>query len=213
MGCNIVVNNEIEINEASNNQFFFMLRNIPTSFLISKFAEDPGFKLDGKLSSLGMSGIDYVRESNQATQNLLLYLQSFTLPNLELGTSKIETMFAALTAVTGKLQFGQTSTNILCDENWFVYRLLLYWFYAASNPEEFNKLTLMDYYKNFYIEGYLVILNNHHEKVAEFEFRDLHPQSLGQVDLNYQDSQKIILPVTWVYSTFTPTNDLIIKRV
>lgn len=213
MGCNIIVNNELDINESASNLYYFMLRNVPTSFLLSKFANDPCFKLDGKLSSLGMSGIDYIRESNQATQNLLLYLQSFTLPNLELGTTKIETMFAALTAVTGKLQFGQTSTNLLIDENWFVYRLMLYWFYAASNPEEFNKLSLQDYYKNFYIEGYLVILNTHHEKVAEFQFKDLHPQAMGQVDLNYQNSQKIVVPITWIYSTFTPTDDIIIKRV
>jgi len=85
--------------------------------------------------------------------------------------------------------------------------------WLRSNPEEFNKLSLQDYYKNFYIEGYLVILNTHHEKVAEFQFKDLHPQAMGQVDLNYQNSQKIVVPITWIYSTFTPTDDIIIKRV
>ncbi len=214
MTCQIVNNNEILLNEAHNNNFIFVLERIPSSFLMSKFGNDPFFKQNGTIESVGAGGTDATREANQDTQNFALFLKSVTLPDLNLFTSTIDTTFAALKAITGKLEFGTLNTNVLCDENWFIYRMLLYWFYAASNPEEFNKLTTMDYYKNFYISGKLLLLNNHHEKVLEFEFRDLHPQNMGQVDLNYQDSQKVVIPVTWIYSTFTPSDDYkVIKRI
>lgn len=214
MSCKIVNNNEILLNEAHTNNFIFVLERVPSSFLMSKFSNDKNFKLDGTIGSISNSGIDHVREANQDTQNFALFLQSCTLPDLNLYTSTIDTSFASLKAITGKLEFGTLNTNILGDESWFIYRMLLYWFYAASNPEEFNKLGVGDYYKNFYISGKLILLSNHHEKVMEFEFRDLHPQNMGQVDLNYQDSQKVIIPVTWIYSTITPSDDYkVIKSI
>lgn len=212
--CYIIQNNEILLNEAHTNNFIFVLQRIPTSFLMSKFSNDPKFKLDGTIESITKSGIDVIKESNQDTQNFALFLQSVTLPDINVGTAKIETMFTDLKTVTGKIEFGNLTTNIIGDEYWFIYRLLLYWFYAGNNPEEFNKLNMKDYYKNFYVSAKLILLDNHKEKVLELEFRDIHPQNLGQVNLDYKDAQKIIIPVSWIYSTITPSDDYkVIKRI
>ena len=104
--------------------------------------------------------------------------------------------------------------NIMCDENWFIYRMLLYWMYAGSNPEMFNNMTAKQYAKEFYMRGHLIILDNDHNKVIEFEFRDLHIQNMGQQQLTYQDASKIILPTTWTFSTFVPSDDItVLKKV
>ncbi|MCS7316898.1 MAG: hypothetical protein NZZ41_01060 [Candidatus Dojkabacteria bacterium] len=207
MSCYVVRNNEIFLNEAHSNNFIFVLERIPSSFLLSKFSNNKSFNLDGTIQSITKSGMEYIREANQDTQNFALFLQSVTLPDINLQTAVIETKFTDLKAVTGKIEFGTLTTNILGDENWFIYRMILYWFYCAYNPEEFNKLSLYKFYENFYISAKLLLLNNHKEKVLELEFRDLHPQNLGQVDLNYREANKIVIPVTWVYSTITPSDD------
>lgn len=213
MTCQITVNNELLINEAHNNNWIFVLERIPSSYLISKFMEDTKSPLDGTLGSVVNGGIPYTQEAQNDTANFALYLQSFTLPDLNLQTSPIDTSFATLNAITGKLEFGTLTTNIMCDENWFIYRMLVYWMYAASNPEEFNKLRGRAHYNNFYVGGHLILLDNHHEKILELEYRDLHPQNMGQQEMNYQNAEKLVLPVTWIYSTFTPSDDYVIKKV
>lgn len=218
MSCNIVTNNELLLNEAHSNNFIFILERVPSSFLLSKFRdqdfENLSARMDGSIGSIVKNGLEYVREANQDTYNFALYLQSFTLPDLNLQTSSIDTSFATLNAVNGKLEFGTLNMNIMCDENWFIYRMLLYWMYAASNPEEFAKMTGKEYANRFYMRGHLLLLDNHHDKVVEFEFRDLHIQNMGQQELNYQDAAKVVLPTTWVYSTYVPSDDYtIIKSV
>jgi hypothetical protein len=211
MKCEIIRNTELLLNEAHSNNFLFILERVPSSFLLSKFREDDFKKIgvipDGTLESIVKNGLEYIKESNQDTYNFSMFLQSFTLPDLNLDTSVISTAFADLNAITGKLKFGTLNLNLIGDENWFIYRMLLYWMYAASNPEEFNNLTGRKYAKEFYMNGHLMLLDNDHQKVVEFEFRDLHIQTIGQQELTYQDANKIILPTTWVYSTFVPSDD------
>lgn len=214
MNCNIIQNNELIINEAHTNNFVFVLERVPSSFLMSKFKDDQFRRLTAGLESIVEKGPEAVRESNQDTYNFALYLQSFTLPDLNLGVSKIDTAFATIPIIAGKLEFGTLNMNIMCDENWFIYRMLLYWMYAAANPEQFNKLTAKQYAKEFYMRGHLIVLDNDHDKVVEFEFRDLHIQNMGQQQLTYQDASKIILPTIWTYSTFVPSDDItVLKKV
>jgi len=213
MPCSIVQNSELLINESHNNNFIFILERVPSSFLISKFRDEDFAQLDGSISSVGNAGIDAIREANQDTQNLALYLSSFSLPDLNLGTSAISTAFSDINPINGKLEFGQLNMNIMNDENWFIWRMLYYWMLAGSNPEEFNKMTGVQHAENFYMRGHLILLDNHRDKTLELEFRDLHIQNMGQQELNYQEAEKIVLATSWVFSTFVPTDEYIIKKV
>jgi hypothetical protein len=214
MTCQVIQNNELIINEAHNNNFIFVLERMPSSFLMSKFKDDEFQRLTANPESIINKGADAIRESNQDTYNFALYLQSFTLPDLNLQTSNLDTSFANIPIVSGKLEFGTLNMNIMGDDGWFVYRMLLYWMYAAANPEEFNNLTARQYAKYFYMNGHLMLLDDHHEKVLEFEFRDLHIQNMSQQELSYQNADKIILSTTWTYSTFVPSDDIaVIKKV
>jgi hypothetical protein len=113
----------------------------------------------------------------------------------------------------GKLEFGDMTMNLMNDEDWFIYRMLYYWLLASQNPEEHMKYQEYDYYRNFYVGGNLIILNNHQEKVFEFEFNDLHPISIGTIPLKETQPEKIIIPVTWIYSGMVPSDRYVIKKV
>lgn len=202
-------NNELLINESHTNKYLFYLHRIPTSFLVSKFAD---FCITEDCKPEGYEE-EIFRESNNDLRNFILYVQTVDVPDLSLGVEKIGTQFVDIPHVSGKLTFGDIQTNIMNDENWFVYRMLTFWCYAAHNPEEYNKWKEKEYYNNFYTNATLIILDNHYEKVQEFEFTDVHPSSVGQVNLKQSGPEKIVLPVTWVHTGFVPSDRFVIKRV
>ncbi len=212
MACQIVQNTEILLNEAHSNNFILVLERIPTSFLISQFKDDPFKNLGPSIEQLG-TDIQKIKEANQDATNFALYLQSSNIPDISVGMSEIGTSFATAKVMSGKMEFGTLITNVMCDEDWFIYRLLLYWMYAAHNPETYGQLNQPDHYKEFYISGHLLILNNHREKVLELELIGMYPQTIGSIDLNYNSPEKIVLPVTWTFHYFRPDDKYVLRKV
>lgn len=206
-------NRELLINDAHNNKYIFVLERIPTSYLISKFANkaaeyciENGHAPDDIL-------VQRLQEGNEDVRNFNLYLQTFDLPQLDLGYSTNATQFVDIPHVDGKLNYGELNMTVKNDENWLIYDMLYYWFLAGFNPEERMKFKEREYYEHFYVSGTLIVLNNHLEKCKEFEFTDLHPVSLSTVNLSDNESEKIFLPVTWIHTGFVPSDRYVIKRV
>lgn len=212
---NLVFNNEILINESHTNKYIFILEQIPTSYLLSKFTDADIEKLVLGLDNLGLQELqrELLVERNKDLKNFLLYVQSIDMPDVSVGYSTNSTMFVDLKHVDGKIQFADLTMNVMNDENWFIYRMIYYWILASHNPEETMKFTEVEYYKRFYVKGTLILLDNHYEKVLELEFTDLHPVSIGQVNLKDSDAEKIILPVTWVHAGMVPSDRYVIKKV
>jgi hypothetical protein len=212
---NMVFNNEILINEAHTNKYIFVLSEIPTSYLLSKFTESDVQKLVLAMDDAGLQELkkEVIMERNKDLKNFLLYVQSIDMPDINVGYSTNATMFVDLKHVDGKIQFSDLTMNVMNDENWFIYRMLYYWLLAAHNPEETMKFKEREYYNKFYVRGTLIILDNHYEKVLELEFTDLHPISIGQVNLKDSDAEKIIIPVTWVHAGMVPSDRYVIKKV
>lgn len=156
---------------------------------------------------------DIIKEANQDVANIALFTQSVTLPELDLDFSTIGTQFADLNIATGKLHFADLNTTIMNDENWFMYRFFCYWLIAGHNPEEYNKRNSSQDWKDFYISAYLIILDNDRNKILEIKFNELHPKTIGSVDLKNSAPDKIILPITWKYTDWYFTDDMVIKRV
>jgi hypothetical protein len=206
MTCRVLHNNELIINEAHTNNFVFILDKLPTSFLISKFSKEDLYRID-------LSNAEAIREANQDVANLALFTQSVNLPELDLDFSTIPNQFASLNIVTGKLNFSDLNTNFVNDENWFIYRMMFYWLMAGHNPEYYNKRSSVAHFQDFHVNGYLLILDNHRNKMIEIKFSDLHPKTMGAVDLKHTAPENVILPVTWKYTDFYFTDDIAIKRV
>jgi hypothetical protein len=210
--CQIIQNSEILINEAHSNNYILVLERIPTSFLVSKFKDDVFSNLGPSLDNLGES-LDKIKEANQDALNFALYLQNCNLPDLSLGFAEVPTSFATAKVISGKLQFGNLITNIMGDENWFFYRMILYWMYAAHNPEQYGQLNQKDHYDSFYINAHLLILDNHREKVMELELIGMYPQSIGSIDMKYSSPDKIVLPITWTFHYFRPDDKYVLRKV
>jgi hypothetical protein len=223
-------NTELLINEAHTNRYLFVLSHIPTSYLISKFSGpqaeacielmrqqiiDKATNVYDQTVIDKLKRIDFDRtlELNNDVRNFTLYLQSVNIPALNLEYSTNPTQFVDIKHVEGKLQFEDLSMTIMNDENWFIYRMLLYWFYAGFNPEERMKFKEYEYYQKFYVTGTLIILDNHYNKVMEFEFTDLHPVNLNSIPLTDKDSTNIMLDTTWIHTGFVPSDRYVIKRV
>lgn len=223
-------NTELLINESHTNRYLFVLSKLPTSYLISKFSgpqQEACIQLakDQILDSatnvynqetidrLKRIDIDRIKEFNNDIRNFTLYVQSVNIPSLELGYSTNATKFVDIKHVDGKLQFADLEMEIINDENWFIYRIILYWLYAGHNPEELMKYKEYEYYQTFYCTGTLIILDNHYKKVMELEFTDLHPVSLNTIPLNDKESAKILLSTSWIHTGFVPSDRYVIKKV
>lgn len=211
----LVFNNEILINESHTNKYIFILDNIPTSYLISKFTDQDIQKLVLGMDKLGLEELqrEILIERNKDLKNFLLYVQSVDMPDINVGYSKNPTMFVDLKHVDGKIEFSDLTMNVMNDENWFIYRMIYYWLLAAHNPEETMKFKEREYYNKFYVRGTLILLDNHYDKVLELEFTDMHPVSIGQVNLKDGDAEKIIIPITWVHAGMVPSDRYVIKKV
>lgn len=213
----IAFNSELLINESHANKFVLVLNSIPTSFLLSKFTDDYLVDLMSKFKR-GDAEFERVRqevfiERNKDLQNFMLYIQNVDLPEMNVGYATVATQMTSIKHVLGKLEFGDLTMNVVNDEDWFIYRMIYYWLVAAKNPVENSKLKEFEYYKRFYVDGTLIILNNHQEKVFELQISHLHPVSIGQVQLKNSEPDKIILPITWVHSGIIPSDKYVIKKV
>ena len=217
---NLVFNNQILINEAHTNKYIFVLETLPTSYLLSQFTETDVQKimLDINNPELYQQEVrdlqkGVIQEQSQDLKNFLLYIQSVDIPDVSVGYSTNGTRYATIKHVDGKIDFGDLTMNIMVDEQWFIYRFIYYWILAAHNPVEAMKFTERAYYEKFYTRGTLIILDNQYEMVNQMEFIDLHPVSIGQINLKEAEADKIILPVTWVNSGMIPSDRYVLKKV
>jgi hypothetical protein len=189
----------------------FILDRLPTSFLVSKFSKDALIKVDATLGSL--KNAEVIREANQDVANLALFTQSVNLPELDLDFAKIDNQFSPINITCGRLNFADLVTNLVNDENWFIYKFIYYWLLAGHNSEEYNKRNSSQHFRDFHVNGYLLILDNHRNKIMEMRFSDLHPKTMGAVDMKHTDPEKVILPITWKYTDFVITDDIAITKV
>ena len=215
-------NTILEINEAHADNFMLVIPNLPTAQYIGSVfnhftrpsAETPG--------TTGTSGTpedcDAVaptqlrRESNLDLANFKLYLSDVTIPSISITPYKLGTQFADLSRAS-KIQFSDLNTTMMVSENLLNYRILLYWMYALHNPEEYNKISGRSMINNFFTDIYIIITNNHREKVAEFKFLDAFPINLPSLEFSYKSPEKLISNVTWAHSGMFPTDNFVLKYV
>jgi hypothetical protein len=152
------------------------------------------------------------REMNIDWKNFRLYMQSVTLPQTSVNVIDIPTQFSTLKR-SGKISFGDLSTTMMVSENFLNYNAMLYWLYALHNPEERNKLSGRGEIEEFFTEIYLILWNNHREKVAEYKFIDAFPSNIGSLDFSYKGAEKLTVPVTWSHSGMLPANNFVLRFV
>lgn len=211
-------NTLLEINEAHADNFHLVIPKLPTSqFLSTIFNEvtKPQTSLTPNLSgSCDTSDMKarIRREANLDSTNFRMFIKGAVLPDVSIATVELGTQFATLSRAS-KISFGDLSTTMQVSENLINYQILLFWMYALHNPQEYNKISGRQMINNFFVDIYLIITNNHKEKVAEYKFLDAFPKSLPSLNMNFQTADKLDIDVVWAHSGMFPTNNFVLKYV
>lgn len=203
-------NTILEINEAHSDNYIIVFPKLPTSKFVSS-----GFNNFVTPSSSGCSTLNtnlVQREANLDLANFKLYLKSFTLPTVNIADYEVPTQFATMKR-SGKIGFTDFSTKMMVSENFINYNIILYWLYALHNIEEYNKLAGFHYLSEFYVDVYLIITNNHREKVGEYRFMDCFPKSLNGFEMTCEEPNKLMTEITWAHSGMWPSNQFVLKYV
>jgi len=152
------------------------------------------------------------REHNLDITNFKLFLKGVTMPGVNIASYEIGTHFATLNRAS-KISFTDLATNIMISENFLNYNIMLYWLYALHNPEEYNKISGREMIQQYFTDIYLIITNNHREKVAEFKFLDAFPTNLPPLSFTFENANKMITEITWKHSGMFPTNNFVLRYV
>lgn len=209
-------NNILEINEAHADNFYIVIPKLPTSpFVSSVFNELTKINsvpttAQNQCESLNKQTL--MREHNLDLTNFKLYLKSFTLPSINIADYDIPTQFATLKRPS-KISFTDLNTNLIVSENFLNYNIILYWLYALHNPEEYNKISGREMVETYFVDIYLIVTNNHREKIAEYKFLDAFPKSLPPITFDNSSADNITVDVAWAHSGMTPSNNFILKYV
>lgn len=216
-------NTILEINEMHSDNYILVIANMPTlKFLGASFND---FTKNSTLSpdTTATSGIDngdcdgvktntIIRETQLDRRNFMLYIQSITTPAVNLQNVEIPTQFATMHRPS-KIQFTDLTTTMIATENMLNYNAILYWMYALHNPEQRHQLFGREMIDQYFSDIYLIITNNHRQKVAEYRLMDAYPISIDSLNLDIKMASKQPLTVTWSHSGMFPSNNFVLKYV
>jgi hypothetical protein len=196
------------INEAHGNNFIFVLDRFPISFLLSKFGT-------GCLNLIGSSPEDYakfgnieaIKEAHNDVRNMALFLDSTNIPSVDLDVTDIDNPSVVVPTASGKIRFGEFTTSFTLDENFFLYRMFLYWMYAGFDFQQDSRYNERQYSRDFYVNGHLILLDNHRNKLMTWKLEQMHPKSITQIPLKYSSAEKIKFDVSWIYTVMIPEDD------
>ena len=230
-------NHILEINEAHADNWLLVIPKLPTStYLSSQFndltkpktffddytctAQSPS--TTGTSGTSGNPPVDSPcdefdpnaarREANLDLANFKLYLSDVTMPQTSVNAVTLGTQFADINRAS-KIQQGDLQTTMMISENFLNYNALLFWEYALHNPEEYNKIYGRHMIEEFFTEIYLIITNNHRQKIAEYRFIDCFPNNLTPLPFSYKNADKLTMDVTWKHSGMVPSDNFVLKYV
>lgn len=211
-------NTLLEINEAHVDNYMLVFPRLPSARYLTSVFND----LTKRTNTLDTSGSaddcppsknnQVQREHNLDLTNFKLYINGVVLPNVSINAYDIGTQMSTLKR-SGKIQFSEFVTSMQVSETFLNYNIVLYWMYMMHNPEEYNKLSGRELIDNVMTDIYLIVTNNHREKIGEYKFLDAFPINLPQINFTPKSADKINVDVTWAHSGMFPTNTFVLKWV
>lgn len=211
-------NTILEINEAHVDNYMLVFPRLPSAPYLTSVFND----LTKRVNTVDTSGTandcppskdnQVQREHNLDLTNFKLYINGVNLPNVAINAYEVGTQMSTLKR-SGKIQFSDLTTSMQVSENFLNYNIILYWMYMMHNPEEYNKLSGRQLIDNVMTDIYLIVTNNHREKIAEYKFLDAFPIGLPQINFTPKTADKINVDVTWAHSGMFPTNSFVLKWV
>ena len=159
------------------------------------------------LSNLGF------RFALSRTPEMNFFVQSVTLPAIDLGQFDLEDPFVRLPQPGTKLNFNPLNLTFLVNEDMDNYLEIFDWLNGLGFPENFNQ------YTNFvgnqgavgptstqeFSDGSLLILSSHKNASIKVNFQDMFPISLSDLtfDSTLTDVEYLRATVTFRYRLYT----------
>lgn len=153
-----------------------------------------------------------IREMHDDLRNFKLFVTEVNMPGVSIDTVRLGTQFSTMSR-SSKIQFTDFTTSMIISENLINYNAILFWMYALHNPEYRNTISGRKMIEKYYQDIYLIITNNHREKIAEYKFIDAFPIDMPSLPWSWQEAEKITIPVTWAHSGMFITNNFVLKYV
>lgn len=100
------------------------------------------------------------------------------------------------------INYGNFSTSFFIDEDFKNYLMIYDWMMAIRDGigTQFHTDNMLD----FQTDASLVVMDNFNQPVVSFRFANMHPNSLGEVTLSYQEGESYVTcDVDFLYDYFT----------
>ena len=139
-----------------------------------------------------------------------LYIQKTKLPSISLGVTPIGTPFSTMKEPGVNLTYDNFTCQFVLDEEFEGYLAVYEWMKGLGFPESFDQykdLKNSDTSReNLITDAALIVHNASGNAKMQFEFKNIFPIFLGDVDFDVTitNAEPILVPVVFAYDYFKP---------
>jgi hypothetical protein len=153
------------------------------------------------------------------TPHINYFVQTATLPSLQLGTSNVDTPFVKFPLPGDHLNFGDFSLTYKVDEDLKNYLEIYNWMIALGFPDNFDQYKSADDIRqgpitgqinrmsglSMITDGTLIILSSSRNPIHEVVFENIFPTSLSELQFTSTDTDVSFLTstVTFAYQKYS----------
>lgn len=152
------------------------------------------------------------------TPHVNYFVQSATLPQIQLGQTDIQTPFVRLPIPGDHIDFGQFSVTFRIDEEMRNYGEIFNWIIALGFPDNFDQhkpvappgrgllgQAIPMAGNGIYSDASLMILNSVKAPIIDFQFKDLYPITISDVlfDTKGTDVDYVEATATFAYRSYS----------
>lgn len=148
------------------------------------------------------------------TPGVNYFVQSVSLPSLNLGQADIQTPFVKLPVPGDHIDFSNLTITFRVDEEMRNYKELFDWIVALGFPENFQQYSAIAPNRGrfggsitnpvagtgIYSDASLMILNSVKAPIVEYTFKNLYPISLSDIQFDTRDSDVNYVDVTATFA-------------
>ena len=143
--------------------------------------------------------------------NFTFLVQGVNLPGLTLQSSSINTPFSAVSITGNQITFGSLSLTFMVDEDMQSWYELYNWIVQLGNPKGYNKVGTLTgkpgSVTSTTSDATLFIKSNSNNANLKFEFVDVYPTELGEMNFTTTDNQEFVTStVTFNYGYYEATS-------
>ena len=143
--------------------------------------------------------------------NFTYFVQAVNLPSMSLQSTTINTPFSALSVPGNQINFGTLTLTFMVDEDMQSWLELYNWIVQLGNPKGYNKTGTLTGKPGSVTsrtsDATLFIKSNSNNSNLRFDFVDVYPTDLGEMNFTTTDNQEFVTStVTFNYGYYEATS-------